>query len=168
MQKMKQNAAREARVKLNQMVNKDVKIDYLTGSREMRQHKETHSEEMDWTNILRKSVMNQKKTTKMRTYLTHLGTHGAAFLPDTSANSFKSSPGSKDAKSPGQKGGKKSSKTDTVKQQIVAATDDVIYYLIKLRRFPFVCSTKSTDKMSIKVSKYFYVDEEGNTFTDTE
>ena len=36
MQKMKQNAAREARVKLNQMVNKDVKIDYLTGSREMR------------------------------------------------------------------------------------------------------------------------------------
>ena len=102
----------------------------------------------------------------MRTYLTHLGTDVAWLMPDTSANSFKSSPGGKEAKSPGQKGGKKQSKIDTVKDPIVGSTDDVIKYLIKLRRFPFICSTKSTDKMSIKVSKYFYVDEEGNTFTD--
>ena len=47
-------------------------------------------------------------------------------------------------------------------------TDDLIIYLIKLRRYPFICSTKSTDKMGIKVSKYFYVDEDGNTVTDKE
>ena len=48
MLKMKQNAAREARVKLNQMVNKNVKIDYLTGSREMRKMKQGTKQEIDW------------------------------------------------------------------------------------------------------------------------
>ena len=48
MQKMKQNAAREARVKLNQMVNKNVKIDYLTVSREMRKMKQGTKQEIDW------------------------------------------------------------------------------------------------------------------------
>ena len=83
------------------MVNKDVKIDYLTGSREIRNKKQSNQEGLDWKNILRKSVMNQKKQTKMRTYLTHLGTHGSMFLPDTSANQFKNSPSSKEGKSGG-------------------------------------------------------------------
>ena len=58
MQKMKQNAAREARVKLNQMVNKDVKIDYLTESREMRKLKQGTKQEIDWKNIVRTAMMN--------------------------------------------------------------------------------------------------------------
>jgi len=52
---MKQNAAREARVKLNQMVNKSTKIDYLTQARESRIANQEPSDEFNWEEILRKS-----------------------------------------------------------------------------------------------------------------
>ena len=57
MQKMKVNAAREARVKLNQMINKETKIDYLTNQKEVRKIKMQPSEEFNWEEILRKSLM---------------------------------------------------------------------------------------------------------------
>ena len=65
----------------------------------------------------------------------------------------KSSPSKVDASKAQAKPGKKKSKNDTVKHQIIGKTDELIHYLIKLRKFPFVCKTKRINKMSIQVVK---------------
>ncbi len=60
-QKMKQNAAREARVKLNKMVNKSGTVDYLTQARNNRSNSNEPNAAFDWSEILRKSLQRQKQ-----------------------------------------------------------------------------------------------------------
>lgn len=51
---------------------------------------------------------------------------------------------------------------------MVEVTDNLINYFIKLRQFPFVAQTEKRNGLGIKVVTQFYVDERGNTFSDTE
>jgi len=109
----------------------------------------------------------------MRTYLTHLGTRGSAVInfPDKSTSNVSSPTKGEQSKGPSTSKstkGKKKGKIDTLKDEIEKKSDELITYLIKVRKYAFVCKTKKMDKRAIKVVKQFYVDEFGNTISDAE
>ena len=63
---------------------------------------------------------------------------------------------------------KKVSKVDETREKLISISEYIIKYLIKLKRHQYVCQT---ERMSVKgycVVQKFYVNEKGQSFSDTE
>ena len=60
------------------------------------------------------------------------------------------------------------SKVDEKRETLLENAEFIIKYLIKLRRFPFVCQTQRPNGVNLNVIDQFYVDEKGNSFSDAE
>lgn len=70
--KTRDRAARNCRIQINRVSQQGNKMDYLTPQRETRIQRNAASKPYDWTDIVRRSKMAKQKTTKSRTFITHL------------------------------------------------------------------------------------------------
>mmetsp|Transcript_37876 Transcript_37876/g.49763 ORF Transcript_37876/g.49763 Transcript_37876/m.49763 type:complete len:95 (+) Transcript_37876:838-1122(+) len=63
---------------------------------------------------------------------------------------------------------KRTPKVDEKLEQMTQLVDDLIKYMLRMRLFPYVAQTEKYNRLGIKVVTQFYVNEKGNTFSDTE
>lgn len=149
----------QARVNLNQQKLAGCKVDYLSSFREKRESEERsdYSKPLDWAKYIQKSLVNQIKPTRHRTYLSHQSFNSGG-IKLTSEQNFQPS------KTPQKQ--KTRAKCDFLKYELIDQCKELIKYLTVIQEFCYVCETEHIDKQGIKVKKRFYVDKEGRDLFD--
>ena len=120
----------------------------------------------NWGEIIQRSKLLKEQCTKEQTFISHLN----QFQWSTDKIGYNVD-GSKIKTPKGQVKlpiKKKLSKVDEKRENLLEIADFLIKYMIELRKYPFVCQTQKRNVLGINVIQQFYVDDQGNTFSDTD
>ena len=147
----------EARVHLNLQKLGGVKVDYLTPLKQSRnaQNRKEYLKPVDWAQYIQKSLVNQIKPTKESVMLSHMSPITGEVKTENESSTKTKTPSKKKTKA----------RCDWLKYEILDQCKKYINYLAKTQTMCFICETERTDRQGIKITKLFYVDHEGNTFS---